>query len=239
MERKEKIKRTTKRKSITKLNKADSFVIPIYGNDGEIKKQAFLLEKFSSIKINQRLLAQYIRVYLANQRQGSASVKTRAEVSGSTRKIYRQKGTGKARHGDIKAPIFVGGGVVGGPSNRDYSLKMNKKQKRKALLYSLILQIKAKNIIGFSSEILSMPSKTKHVINLLSKLGIVKNKILFVFPKLQKNNFILGVRNIPGVHLASIENINPYLILTHKKIIFFEEAIDFLNNFLLQKNKNS
>jgi len=240
MEKKEKTKKITKSRSSTKLKKINSFAVPVYGVDGEVKKQTALLEGFLETKINPKLLAQYIRVYLANQRQGTASAKTRAEVSGSTRKIYRQKGTGKARHGDIKAPIFVGGGVVGGPSMRDYSLKINKKQKRKALLYSLILQLKEKNILSFSSEILNIEAKTKQVVNLLSKLGLFPMKILFILPKkLNKDNFTLAARNIPKVNLVSVENINPYLILAHKKIIIFEEAVDFLNKLFVKKNKNS
>src|SRR3989338_9847754 len=101
-----------------------------------------------AVEASPRLLAQYVRVYLANRRQGTASAKTRAEVKGSTRKIYKQKGTGKARHGDIKAPIFIGGGVVGGPIPRDFSLKFNKKQKRKVLFYALTLKLKQKDIFG-------------------------------------------------------------------------------------------
>src|SRR3989339_216040 len=105
--------------------------VRVFSIDGKEKKTIELNKNIFDVKVSPSLLAQAVRVYLANQRAGTASSKTRSEVVGSTRKIYRQKGTGKARHGSLKAPIFVGGGVVGGPKPRDFSLKINKKQKTK------------------------------------------------------------------------------------------------------------
>jgi large subunit ribosomal protein L4 len=113
-----------------------------------IKKEKiidFPKEMFESIE-NKPLLAQAVRVYLANQRQGNASTKTRGEVHGTTKKVYKQKGTGRARHGAKKAPIFVGGGIAGGPKPRDYSLKLNKQQKKIALICALTLKRNEKKL---------------------------------------------------------------------------------------------
>src|SRR3990172_10626024 len=145
-----KIKKT--KKEVRKKNVKAGLTLPVYGVDGKEKTPADLQKEIFSVEVNPRLLAQYVRVYLANQRQGNASTKTRGEVTGSTRKIYRQKGTGNARHGSIKAPIFVGGGITFGPKPRDYSLKMNKKQKTLALFSSLTVKANDKEIFALQDE---------------------------------------------------------------------------------------
>ena len=131
MPQEKKLTKVVQKKKVKKTVKA-GLTIPVYGLDGKEKGAAELPKEIFTVEASPKLLAQYVRVYLVNRRQGTASTKTRGEVSGSTRKIYKQKGTGKARHGDIKAPIFTGGGVVGGPKPQDYSLKLNKKQTKKA-----------------------------------------------------------------------------------------------------------
>jgi len=108
-----------------------------------IKDAAFPKEIFA-VKASDKLLSQYVYVYLNNLKKGRHKTKTRGEVAGSTRKIYRQKGTGRARHGDIKAPIFVGGGVAFGPTGQYRRLKLTKKMRRKALFYALSLKLKEK-----------------------------------------------------------------------------------------------
>src|SRR6185437_7247197 len=111
--------------------------VDVVGIDGKVTGKIALPGEIFGEKLNKALLAQAVRVYLANQRQGNASTKTRGEVDGSTRKIYRQKGTGRARHGSVRAPIFVHGGIAHGPKPRDFSLTMPQKMKQKALFSAL------------------------------------------------------------------------------------------------------
>src|SRR5258708_225116 len=115
--------------------------VDVIGVDGKVSGKVSLPGEMFGEKVNKTLLAQAVRVYLANQRQGNASTKTRGEVDGSTAKIYRQKGTGRARHGSKRAPIFVKGGLVFGPKPRDFSLALPQKMKRKALFGALSAKV--------------------------------------------------------------------------------------------------
>jgi Ribosomal protein L4 len=226
-------KKQENKKDVKNQKKETGISILKYFIDGK-KEDLPLDKKIFNIKINPKNLALYVRVYLANQRQGTASTKTRSEVSGSTRKIYRQKGTGRARHGDIKAPIFVGGGVVFGPKPRDYSLKINKKQKKKALVEALVYQFKQGNLLIFDNEFLQIKPKTKNLSSFLEKNDLAKEKKLIVLPKMEKNNLILAGRNIPGLTFVSLESLNAYDLLKNKKVIFLEEAF----NNLIKKYAN-
>lgn len=200
--------------------------IPIYDLMGEIERHQSLPKEILASEINNKLLAQSVRVYLANQRQGTASTKTRGEVTGSTRKIYRQKGTGRARHGDIKAPIFVGGGVVGGPKPKDFSLKISKKQRRKALFGALSLKFKNKEIIGLSNKFLEIKPKTKNLVNFFKKTNLEEDKKLLIVPEKEANNLRLAARNIPGVKIMTVNSINCYQVLNHQKILIIDKAIE-------------
>jgi len=231
-----KIKKTktiSKEKKIKKINKKDILSIVKYFSNGK-KEDLVIDKKIFDIKINKKNLALYIRVFLANQRQGNAFTKTRGEVSGSTKKIYRQKGTGRARHGDVKAPIFVGGGVVFGPKPRNYSLKINKKQKKKALLEALVYQFKQGNLLVFDNEFLQIKPKTKDLFLFFEKNSLDKEKKLIILKKIEKNNLILAGKNIPGLTFISLESLNPYCLLKAKKVIFLEEAF----NNLIKKYAN-
>lgn len=230
-----KIKRVKERKIKKSSKKTLPLEIPVYNLKGEEEKKLVLPKEIFSVEVNPKLLAQYVRVYLANQRQGTASTKTRGEVAGSTRKIYRQKGTGRARHGSIKAPIFVGGGVVGGPKPRDYHLSLTKKQKRKALFAALSLQLKAKNICGLSSSALKIAPKTKNIDQFLKTFKISSQKIMFVLPKMEKNNLLLAAANISNVSFSDVFSLNAYQILNQEKIIFMEEALPVLEKHFLRK----
>jgi len=216
--------------------KENALTISIYDLDGKIEKEIELPKEIFSVKVSPRLLTQYVRVYLANQRQGTASTKTRGEVSGSTRKIYRQKGTGRARHGDIKAPIFVGGGIVGGPRPKDFRLKIGRKQKKKALLGALTLKQESKELIGLSDKFLSVKPKTKLLIEFFQKLNLEKEKKLLVIPLLEKNQLLLAVRNIPTVIVVSATALNCYQLLNHKKILFIAKTIEVIKN--INKDEN-
>ncbi|MBI3366089.1 50S ribosomal protein L4 [Candidatus Roizmanbacteria bacterium] len=220
------------RKSVEK--KSTGLSVKVYDASGKEKDTISPSKELFSVEGSQKLLAQYVRVYLANQRQGTASTKTRGEVTGSTRKIYRQKGTGRARHGSIKAPIFVGGGIVGGPKPRDYSLKMNKKQKRKSLFLALTLKRNEDAILVADKTLLSIEPKTKFVAEFLSNAGLQNKKVLFVLPKMEKNNFILASRNIPYVQFETATSLNPYMLLAAEKIIFIDDSLSVLEKHFLK-----
>ncbi len=231
------VKKKTEDLEKTRMKKTKSKKLGLlayfYNTKGE-KKQIELPKEIFNVSVKPKLLALAVRVYLINQRQGTASTKTRAEVSGSTRKIYRQKGTGRARHGDIKAPIFVGGGVVGGPKPKDYSLSLNKKQKKKAFFGALSLQYRENNLLFFDSSFLKITPKTKTFLSIWQKIGLKEEKTLIVFPKLEKNNLILSARNLPFISFEDCRNLNTYQILNHKKIIFLEDSLLVLKRIFLK-----
>ncbi len=171
-------------------------------------------------KVNDALLAQAVRVHLANQREGSAKTKTRGEVEGSSRKIYRQKGTGRARHGSIRASIFVGGGRVFGPVPRDHSLKLTKNMKREAIISAL--SAKAKDTIVLPG-LEAVEPKTKHVVTALRSAHVSGSTLLVVSK--DASNLMRAARNIGNVTLIKSTDLNPYAVLTHKTIVFTKESI--------------
>ncbi len=217
----------------TSPEKKTGLEIPVYDIKGKEKGVFELLKEPFSVTAKPQLLAQAIRVYQFNQRQGTASTKTRGEVVGSTRKIYRQKGTGRARHGDIKAPIFVGGGTVGGPKPKNFSLEITKKQRKKAFFGALTLKFKEKNLAALEDAALKMEAKTKSIASFLEETKMSGKKILFVVPKMDNNNFILASRNIDGVSLTDVQSLNIFQVFNNSKIIFLESALEiFKNRFL-------
>lgn len=218
--------------------KADVVSIAVYDLTGKEVKQLSLSEELFSAKINKQILAQYMRVYLANQRQGNASTKHRSEVVGSTKKIYRQKGTGNARHGSRKAPIFVGGGVQAGPKPKDFSLSMNKKQKRQALYASLTMKAQEGSISAMVNDVMDMNTKTKDFAAFINKVGCDNVKTLIIMPELKKTGLVLSARNIPSIELVQASTINPYMLLNSKKIIFIEDALSKLEEHFLKNNES-
>lgn len=230
MPRIKKIDSIIPKKRITKSTRKE-LTIPVYDLAGKESGSLELPKDIFRVEASPKLLSQYVRIYLANQRRGTASTKTRGDVVGSTRKIYRQKGTGRARHGDIKAPVFVGGGIVGGPKPRDFSRTMNKKQKRKALLYALTLKYKEKGLLGLSTDFLHIEAETKRMNEILKMLDLTNNKILLLLSKLEKSNLLLAVRNLPNMSVSDINSINPYIILKNQKIFILEDAVKLLSKF--------
>lgn len=198
----------------------------------KIKKTAENLfpKEIFGVEVNKTLLAQTVRVHLANARSGTLSTKTRGEVTGSNRKIYAQKGTGRARHGSIKAPIFVGGGIVFGPKPRNFSLKLPQKMKLQALRSSLSDKFSQKRLF-LLDDLKNFKAKTKEMMNLLFKLNLEMKKGKLSFPTLlvcdQKHpELILASRNISNLALTPPQLLNSYQILTHKNIIFTKEALE-------------
>lgn len=214
--------------------------VDLHNISGEITGKIELPDEIFAAKINTVLMAQAVRVYLANQRQGTQSAKTRGEVSGSGRKIYRQKGTGHARHGDNYAPIFVGGGIAFPPKPRNFSLKMGKKAKKKALFSALSQKIKEKAII-IVDGLEQIRAKTKEMVKTLSVLSGPSNlghqKILLVLPG-NLENLILAARNIEGIKLVPAGLLNPYPVLESDKIIFLKDSIKKLTEVFLKKEQD-
>lgn len=220
-----------------KIEKKSNLSLSIYDIDGKVQKTVGLPNSVFDVKVNPSLLAQAVRVYLVNQRQGNVKVKTRSEVVGSTRKIYRQKGTGKARHGAIKAPIFVGGGVAHGPKQKDYNLKFNKKEKKQALYGALSSKLKENKIFGLDEKALTMKPKTKDVFNFLKSLKLLGKNNLMIMKKMETNNLVLSMRNISNISLVDVNSLNPYLILKSSSLIFIENALEVFKNKPKNDNK--
>lgn len=208
--------------------KTSSLKAPVFDISGSKKNDISLPEDMFGAPVSKVLLAQYVRVYLANQKPKGAYTKTRSEVTGSTRKIYRQKGTGRARHGAIKAPIFVGGGVAHGPKALKKTLTLNKKQKKQALYSALSMRFKDADI-SFVEGLLTIQPKTKELTQTLKNLDLYKEKnLLVVYPSQNANNMILATRNVPNITLRSTETLNVFDVLRPKKILFTTEGLEVL-----------
>lgn len=177
-------------------------------------------------KDNKQLITQAVRVFLANQRVGGASTKTRGQVEGSTRKIYNQKGTGRARHGSIRAHIFVGGGVAFGPVTHDFSLSMPTKMKRKALHCALSSQYQAGNIVVVDG-LETLKPKTKNMAKAMSAVSGASSSLLVLSKNSQQVARI--ARNIEGVDTLPAASLNTYEVLSHKKIVLMKEAVGLLS----------
>ncbi|MGK7392172.1 MAG: 50S ribosomal protein L4 [Candidatus Cyclobacteriaceae bacterium M2_1C_046] len=171
-----------------------------------------------------------VKQYLANQRQGTHKSKERAEISGSTRKIKKQKGTGTARAGSIKSPIFKGGGRVFGPRPRDYGFKLNKKVK--ALARKSALTYKAQeNGISVLEDFSFEAPKTKEYLKMLNALTLADKKTLLILPENNKNVAISG-RNLPNAKITTVETLNTYDVLDADNILLVEGSIEKINNIL-------
>ncbi len=219
-------------KATAKPAKASYLEVPMYDLTGTEPKTAALPKEIFTVEAKPQLLAQYVRVYLTNARQGNAATKTRAEVIGTTAKLYRQKGTGRARHGSKKAATFVGGGVIFGPQPRDISLKINKKQKRKAFLGALTLKAQDHAVSVLSNSFLSIEPKTRVMAGFLKKSGNDTGSVLLVYPKNDKKSLLLATRNIPGIDTTAISGLNTYQVLKYKKLLFVEEALTQLKSLV-------
>ena len=196
-------------------------VYNIKGEDTGRKVQ--LNDDIYGIEPNEHVMYLAVRQYLADQRQGTHKSKERSELSGSTRKLFRQKGTGGARRGDINSPLLRGGARVFGPKPRDYSFKLNKKVKvlaRKSALSSKITDGAIKVVEDFNFEAI----KTKQMVNVLDAFKVNGNRNLFVLAEANKN-VVLSARNIQRTEVAMARNLNTYDILKAKNIFLTESAL--------------
>jgi large subunit ribosomal protein L4 len=180
------------------------------------------LKKYFDYKNAKYVLHEYVVAYLANQRQGTHSTKTRAEVRGGGRKPWVQKHTGRARQGSIRSPLWRKGGVVFGPKPRDYSVEIPKKKKTLAKYLSIAEKIKSNDLIVVDKLNLNS-HKTKEALKILKNLNINSDKILFI-DKSFDNNIKLATRNLQNVSLSRLQDLNAYIVLDNNKIIFTKEA---------------
>ncbi len=196
--------------------------VALYNTQGDQIGQVDLSEAVFGAEINQSLMHQAVVMFLAAQRRGTANVKTRGEVRGGGRKPWRQKGTGRARIGTIRAPHWTGGGTVFGPTPRDYSKKMNKKARRQAIRSALSAKVAADELIIVDDLQFAEP-KTKEMVGVLSKLNTAK-KVLIVTP-IGYKNVTLSARNIPGVNTAAASMVNVYQLLNCDTLLITKEAV--------------
>ena len=210
----------------------DVFKLPVLKLNGENINRNVDLTEFIDVKINEHLIYLAVKNYLANQRQGTHKTKERSEVNGSTRKLFRQKGTGGARRGDKKSPILRGGGTIFGPRPRDYGFKMNKNEKKLAIMSLLKSKIENKMITVVDDMTIS-DIKTKNFISSTEKLNLSEKKNLFI-PNLSNENLYLSSRNIKNVDVKTFNFVNIYDLISAYKIIFEEKAIlNFVNRIKL------
>ncbi len=193
-------------------------------------KTVALSDEVFGIEPNEHVVYLDVKQYLANQRQGTHKSKERAEVSYSTKKIKRQKGTGGARAGSIKSPVFVGGGRVFGPKPRDYSFKLNKKVK--VLARKSVLSAKAKsNGISVLEDFTFEGPKTKQYLSMLSALSLAGKKTLLILPNYDNNVFLSG-RNIPKTSITTADEVNTYDLINAEILLISETAVSKLENLL-------
>ncbi|KKR33660.1 MAG: 50S ribosomal protein L4 [Candidatus Gottesmanbacteria bacterium GW2011_GWA2_41_12] len=220
--------------------------VDVYDVAGKAVGKLDLPEEMFGAPADPKLLAQSVRIYLANQRQGTSAAKTRAEVSGTTKKMYKQKGTGRARHGTDKAPIFIGGGVTFAPKPREHSLSFSKKLKRKALFGAMTAKFEKGNMV-FVQGLGSIAPKTKNMyetlLNLLSSGALTEkknmiSKILLVVPKALEN-VVLSARNIEGLNLMPANMVNPYEVLNSSNLVIMEEAVEVMKSTFLKEELKS
>ena len=205
--------------------------LAVYNIKGEDtgKKVTLNDEVFALAEPNEHAVSLDVKQYLANQRQGTHKAKERSEVSGSTKKLGRQKGGGGARHGDINSPLMVGGGRVFGPRPRNYSFKLNKKVKALARRSALTFKAQNDQIVVVEDFNLEAP-KTKEIVNFAKNIKVSGQKTVLVLPSHNKNVY-LSARNIEKFFVITAAELNTYRVLDNKKLVVTESSVAVLNNF--------
>jgi large subunit ribosomal protein L4 len=196
----------------------------------ETGRKVTLRDEIFGIEPNDHAIYLDVKQYMANQRQGTHKSKERAEITGSTRKIKKQKGTGTARAGSIKSPIFRGGGTVFGPRPRNYGFKLNKKVKQLARKSALTYKASEQSIMVLEDFNFEAP-KTKEMVALKSNLQLADKKSLFVLP-VENNNIYLSTRNLQDVSVVIASELSTYQILNAKTIIVLEGAVEKIEEAL-------
>jgi len=195
--------------------------VDLYNMDGKVIGDIELSDNVFGAEVNKDVMYLAVESYLANQRQGTQSTKTRSEVSGGGIKPWKQKGTGRARQGSIRAPQWIKGGIALGPKPRTYTIKLTKKVKRLALKSALSSKVVENNIVVLDELNLS-EIKTKNMVNMLNNLKLDTNALIVLGEK--NENVVRSAKNIPNVKTAYVNTINVYDIIKYNKFIVTKEA---------------
>lgn len=198
--------------------------VQILDQTGKKTKEINAPEDILSYPVKGHLIYEAVVNYRANQRRGTASTKTRADVRGGGRKPWRQKGTGRARAGSTRSPLWRSGGITFGPKPRDYSYKMPRKAKRNALKSALAMKYAEKQLVVLESLEFKEP-KTKEGVNFLKKLNI---ESALVIDNQENQNMFLSLRNIPKVKAVDFSQVNIYDVLNYKSLVFTQKAFESL-----------
>ncbi|MBU1132904.1 50S ribosomal protein L4 [Patescibacteria group bacterium] len=210
--------------------------VKVLDTKAEVIEEITLSDDVFGIEPNDTLLAQYVRVFSINQRQGTSSTKTRAEVSGGGKKPWRQKGTGRARHGSIRSPIWVGGGIAHGPRPYKPNLKMPKRMRVLAFKSALSYKFKDKKVTILDKVKFEKPS-TKTMVEILKKLKIESSALLVWFKK--DENLVKSASNILSLNTKFAGSLNTYDLLKSDNIIFIKDAVlDIEKKYLGKKEGN-
>ena len=195
--------------------------VSVYNMEGKEVGTIELNDAVFGVEINEHLVHMAVVQHLANKRQGTQKAKTRSEVSGGGRKPWRQKGTGHARQGSTRSPQWTGGGVVFAPVPRDYSFKMNKKEKRKALKSALTSKVQGSSLIVLD-ELKLDGIKTKKFVNVMNNLKVSKGLVVISD---NDANVVMSARNVEGIDTAQANMINVYSVMKAKTIVLTKDAV--------------
>ncbi|MEL6607156.1 MAG: 50S ribosomal protein L4 [Bacteroidota bacterium] len=207
--------------------------MPVLQHTGEdTGRKVQLAEEVFGIVPNDHAIYLDVKHIQANKRQGTHKSKERGEITGSTRKIKKQKGTGTARAGSIKSPLFKGGGRIFGPRPRDYGFKLNKKVKRLARKSTLTYKAQEQSITILADFSLEAP-KTKHYLSMLNSLALADQKTLLIISELD-NNMVLASRNLQKAKVVVADQINTYDLLNAKRLLISESAVESITKNLSQ-----
>ena len=198
--------------------------VSVLNTDGKEVEKLELSDKIFGVEINEAIVHKAVVTTLANRRQGTQSALTRSEVSGGGRKPWRQKGTGHARQGSIRAPQWTGGGVVFAPKPRDYSKKINKKEARLALFSALTAKVQENKLIVVDEFTMNEP-KTKDFVKILSNINATKALIVL---EGENNSVVLSARNIPDVKTETRNAINVYDVVKYDSLVITKDAVKAL-----------
>ncbi|GJQ08007.1 50S ribosomal protein L4 [Capnocytophaga cynodegmi] len=196
----------------------------------ETGRKITLSDSVFGLEPNNHVIYLDVKRYLANQRQGTHKAKERNEVAGSTRKIKKQKGTGTARAGSVKSPVFVGGGRIFGPRPKDYTQKLTKNVKRLARRSALSAKAKSQSILVVEDLNFETP-KTKEFTNILKSLGLENKKSLFVLPD-TNNNVYLSSRNLKTSSVVTASELNTYEVVNASNVVLLESSVEVLESIL-------
>ena len=196
----------------------------------ETGRKVALNEAIFGIEPNDHVIYLDVKQYMANKRQGNAKSKERSEISGSTRKLGRQKGGGGARHGDINSPLLIGGGRVFGPKPRDYSFKLNKKVKQLARKSALSYKAQENAIVVVEDFNMDAP-KTKEFVDITKNLKVDGKKVLVLMPEANKNVY-MSARNLQRAEVLEAQNVNTYKILDADVLVITESSLKTIDGIL-------